>query len=302
MKRKLLLTIFLGFSLSFSAQTISIIGTTSPTGNWVSDTDMITTDNINYTLSNVVLTSAGDPTTTGLKFRQDHDWTINWGSSSFPTGIGFQNGANILTQSGTYNISFNRNTGAYSFVNTNYPTISLVGNALLGWTGTSIDVPMSTTDGVIYTLNGYSFTQGEAKFRQDNSWTTNWGTNNQSNCFPNAIAVFNASFNIVIPAGNYNVTFNKNTLEYSFTQVLGVEHFISKKLTVFPNPSTGLWSFDSNQSIKNISIFDVLGNTIFYVESDIEQVSIDLSFCKSGIYLAKIATQNDIQTFKLIKE
>ena len=64
------------FTFNLKAQTISIIGSTTPSGSWTVDTDMTTTDNITYSLSNVTLTTATDGTTTGLKFRQDHDWVI----------------------------------------------------------------------------------------------------------------------------------------------------------------------------------------------------------------------------------
>jgi starch-binding outer membrane protein SusE/F len=56
-----------------------------------------------------------------MKFRENQDWTTNWGSSDFPAGIGILDGPNIPvtlnTNYGTtiYNISFNCRTGAYTF-------------------------------------------------------------------------------------------------------------------------------------------------------------------------------------------
>ncbi len=79
MKKQLLtFLLFVLFSLSASSQVVSIIGDTGPAGSWTIDTNMITSDNITYTLNNVVLTTATGPST-GVKFRQDADWTINWG-------------------------------------------------------------------------------------------------------------------------------------------------------------------------------------------------------------------------------
>jgi hypothetical protein len=102
-----------------------MIGSTSPSGSWTIDTVMETTDNITYTLNNVTLTTATDPATTGLKFRQDGQWTTNWGNSNFPSGTATLNGPNIMTVAGTYNVTFNRINGTYTFISTSYPIIGI---------------------------------------------------------------------------------------------------------------------------------------------------------------------------------
>ena len=123
MKKHLLLIIILLFSFNIAvSQTISMIGNTSPSGSWSTDTNLTTSDNITYTLNNVTLTTASNPSADGLKFRQDGQWTINWGAASFPSGTGTQGGANIQTVAGTYNVTFNRLTGAYNF-STNLGTV-----------------------------------------------------------------------------------------------------------------------------------------------------------------------------------
>jgi hypothetical protein len=81
--KKTLLVLFAFFAcLAASAQSIGIIGSATPTG-WTADTDMATTDNITYTITMTF-------TTGEAKFRQDDAWTVNWGSSAFPTGTGTQ--------------------------------------------------------------------------------------------------------------------------------------------------------------------------------------------------------------------
>lgn len=95
-------------------KSIGIIGTS--VNGWNSDVDMQTTDGIKYSLFNFPL-NVGE-----LKFRQDNNWTLNWGSNTFPSGIGIQDGLNIPIPSfGNYDITFNRVTGEYSFVATTCP-------------------------------------------------------------------------------------------------------------------------------------------------------------------------------------
>ncbi len=62
-----------------------------------------------WTANNIVLPG-------GLfKFRLNADWITNWGAASWPSGTGFQDGPNIPGVKGTYNVTFNQNTGDYSF-------------------------------------------------------------------------------------------------------------------------------------------------------------------------------------------
>ena len=213
MKTKLLLLLIALFSLTGKAQVISMIGSTSPSGSWTVDTNMNTTDNITYTLNNVTLTTATDPNTTGLKFRQDGQWTINWGNANFPSGTATQGGANIMTVAGTYNVTFNRVNGTYTFIPTGFPSIGIWGpavNSQLGYGAPDID--MVTTDGIIYTLSGFNFSSGQAYFRQNDDSMLVYG----STSFPIGTGVASGP-SIPIVGGEWFVTFNRTTGSYSFS-------------------------------------------------------------------------------------
>ncbi len=216
MNKKLLFLIFIAFTVFTSnAQSISIVG--EAVGGWPDDDPstpdthiMSTTDNQNYTISNLIVTTAVSGG--GAKFRQDGAWTLNWGNSAFPNGVATQNGSNILTVAGTYDVTFNRITGAYTFTNVAaFPNIGIVGT-VNGVDGFNLpDVDMTTFDGITYTLKNHTFLAGEAKFRQDDAWATSWG----STAFPSGTANLGGA-NIPVPAGIYTVTFNIQTGAYSF--------------------------------------------------------------------------------------
>jgi hypothetical protein len=213
MKTKLLFLLLLLFSLKGTSQVISMIGSTSPSGSWTVDTNMNTTDNITYTLNNVTLTTATDPATTGLKFRQDGQWTINWGNSNFPSGTATLNGPNIMTVAGTYNVTFNRINGTYTFIPTAFPSIGIWGPAVNSQLGFGApDVDMSTTDGIIYTLSGFNFSSGQAYFRQNDDGMQVFG----STSFPTGIGVASGP-SIPVTGGEWFVTFNRVTGAYSFS-------------------------------------------------------------------------------------
>ncbi len=150
-----------------------------------------------------------------IKFRQGNSWDVNWGSNTFPAGTGVQNGQDIPVTAGTYIVSFNSSSGAYNFVPTTpTPIISIVGTGVNGWPEdqTTPEITLSTIDGISYTINNLAVTSGEIKFRQDLSWTVNWG----GSTFPNGQGILNSPTNIPTTAGTYDVTFNISNATYTF--------------------------------------------------------------------------------------
>ncbi|OYQ32224.1 hypothetical protein CHU92_14140 [Flavobacterium cyanobacteriorum] len=108
MIKKLLLVTLLalcGFSASAQFDNIGLLGGSTLTG-WASDTDMITTDGITYTLDNVVLINPLPGNDPGVKFRKDDAWEVNWGGNTFPSGTAIPGGVNIQVAPGTYNVTF----------------------------------------------------------------------------------------------------------------------------------------------------------------------------------------------------
>lgn len=274
---------------------ISLIGDAAPGVAWTTDTDLNTLDGINYSLNRVPLTVGY------IKFRQDHAWTptTNWGGNTFNSGIGIVDGPGIyVPANGTYNVTFNRNTLAYTF---SFPTVAIVGPGAGGWPNDpQVDAnQMTTVNGIDYTLASITLTADNAKFRANNSWSVNWGGTD----FPSGVAAFDSQASFLCVAGNYSVTFNYNTGAYSFTDLLGTNDFDSTSIRVYPNPTQNNWNFTvSNETIETIQIVDVLGKLVINVAPRNTTATIDASSLNSGIYFAKLTTTSATKTIKLIKE
>ncbi|MEM6722810.1 MAG: hypothetical protein AAF598_02170 [Bacteroidota bacterium] len=179
---------------------IGIIGSATP-GGWDEDTDM--TDNGDGTYSITI------NLTDGLaKFRQNDDWAVNWGGSEFPSGIGTQNGPDIPVTAGLYEVTFNRETGAYDF--SSNLQVGIIGDATPdGWAG---DTEMTNNgDGTYSLLVGLK--TGLLKFREVGNWDVNWGAPD----FPSGTGVQDGD-NIPVQAGIYNISFNAGTGEYNFEE------------------------------------------------------------------------------------
>jgi hypothetical protein len=257
---------------------------------------LTTTDGITYT-GTVNLTAAD------VKFREDNAWTTSFGGLSFPTGPTVGNeGDNItVTAAGTYDVTFNLTTGAYTF---SFPTIAIVGDGAGGWpTGAAGEVDLNqltTTDnGGTYTLNNLVLTTGQVKFRANNAWAMNWGgTSLVAALVPNGD-------NINVTAGTYNITVSRATSQFSIVDALATTSFnASSNFKVYPNPTdrSNTWNFTSlNKNIETIKIVDVLGKTVMTIAPAALNATVDASSLKQGLYFAKVATTNATETVKLIK-
>lgn len=210
MKLRLLFSLIFGAFLTAGfSQSIGIIGNATPTG-WDSDTDMTQNVDSSHLWSvDIQLTAGG-----AAKFRQDDAWTINWGGSDFPVGIGEQNGADIpVSVSGLYTVTLNTQTGAYLF---SLPSaIGIIGSATPGGWNYDTNMFQDALD-----TNEYHITlrlvAGAAKFRANDGWDVNWG----STSFPSGIGTQGGmDIPIAIP-GNYDITFNKATGAYSFEEIV----------------------------------------------------------------------------------
>jgi hypothetical protein len=90
---------------------VGLIGDATP-GGWDSDTNLIRNPSNPYKWSGYITLTNKE-----AKFRAQNDWGVNWGGSTFPTGVSTQNGPNIpIAAAGTYYITFNSSTGEYTFV------------------------------------------------------------------------------------------------------------------------------------------------------------------------------------------
>ena len=82
---------------------------------------------------------------------------------------------------------------------------------------------------------------------------------------------------------------------------LGINEFETKEFKVFPNPSKGQWTVNSNTIMSSIELYDVLGKQVMLMNPEANSIKIDASNLSKGLYFARIKTNDAIKTIKLIK-
>ncbi|MCB0593205.1 MAG: SusF/SusE family outer membrane protein [Lewinellaceae bacterium] len=178
---------------------VGIIGSATP-GGWDSDTNMKDNGDGTYTLLIGLLDGEA-------KFRANDDWPINWGGAGFPSGTGEQDGPNIPVTQGLYLVTFDSNTGEYNF---GPASVGIIGSATPGGWDSDTDMTPDATDPNVVKVT-LDLVDGEAKFRLNNDWPTNWGGAD----FPSGTGTQDGP-NIPVAAGTYDISFNVLTGEYNF--------------------------------------------------------------------------------------
>jgi starch-binding outer membrane protein SusE/F len=253
-----------------------------------------TPDGVTYSYHNLSLTTAG------LKFRQDNDWPDNWGGNGWPSGTGIfnQDGVDIQAIEGSYDVTFNRTTLEYDFVQI-FPSVGILGSATTaGWDGPDID--MQTTDGVVYTLDNITLTEGGLKFRLDDQWPDNWGGTG----WPSGTGIFNQNgVDIPCQAGVYNITFNLTTLAYSFEEVVaGIESVQALAVSLYPNPASDSINFSFNSTNTfSVAFYDINGRNILSFEAVNPDMDMDISGFAPGVYFARVTTPAALYNLQFIK-
>jgi hypothetical protein len=150
-------------------------------------------------------------------------WSVNWGATDFPSGIGEQNGADIPLEKGNYIVIFNDITGGYNFIRTDAeeepvkePEIWYLIGSCIGdgsWDNKSFDnvgislFPLACSDANTLSYTGYFNTDGFKLIKTPGSWDDQWGQGSDG-----YVKNDGGSGNITVPsAGYYTVTLNTAT-------------------------------------------------------------------------------------------
>ena len=156
-----------------------------------------------------------------------------------------------------------------SVIPANYMHYNFVGRALMGgFTGTTGIIPASVTDGTSYSKS-YTY------------------------LIPSTMDAANVNIiGFVIDQTSGKVL---NSIQSSV--FAGIPETHTTNLRIFPNPSKGFVTIDGLNSKSKITVSNLFGETVKYVENT---NTIDLSNFANGIYFVKIDSDNHIITKKII--
>ena len=98
-----------------------------------------------------------------------------------------------------------------------------------------------------------------------------------------------------------NGTYEDSNVPVKITcdSILSTNFQSSNNLIVYPNPTNDIINIVSNLNINKMELLDINGRTV--LQQNKNNSKINLEFIKSGIYLLKVITENEISIIKIIK-
>lgn len=94
-----------------------------------------------------------------------------------------------------------------------------------------------------------------------------------------------------------NITFDDGALSVSNNE-------FSNNLVIYPNPASENWTIlNKNTEITSASLYDLNGKLVTFIDQVYQQnLTLDASMLKTGIYFATVVTEKSTKTLKLIKQ
>jgi len=74
------------------------------------------------------------------------------------------------------------------------------------------------------------------------------------------------------------------------------------KFEYYPNPVKNTLNLSYNQEISNVEIFNLMGQKVSSQAINSNQGQVDMSNLSNGVYLVKVSSNNQVKTFRVIKE
>ncbi|MCQ2277421.1 MAG: fibronectin type III domain-containing protein [Bacteroidales bacterium] len=82
----------------------------------------------------------------------------------------------------------------------------------------------------------------------------------------------------------------------------GIEDYDAAAVTLFPNPTTGMVQVSSSKfQVSSVEVYDVYGK-LLKTEDMIDNNTVDMSGCASGVYFFKVSTENGVVTKRIVKK
>lgn len=87
------------------------------------------------------------------------------------------------------------------------------------------------------------------------------------------------------------------------SNALSLDEFSASNFQTYPNPAQDSWNIKTNNiKISSVQVYDILGKAVISLTPNFNEVTINATNLKSGLYFAKVETEAGINTVKLIKK
>lgn len=100
---------------------------------------------------------------------------------------------------------------------------------------------------------------------------------------------------------NYENTCSSIPFEVTVTVTLGTDNFDVSGFKYYPNPTSGMLTISNSKEISEITVINLLGQTLFTKKANALEVQVDLSSLPMATYLINIVSEGQTKTIKVLK-
>ncbi|MBV1888340.1 MAG: T9SS type A sorting domain-containing protein, partial [Urechidicola sp.] len=112
-------------------------------------------------------------------------------------------------------------------------------------------------------------------------------------------------FNIYSGNDGGGTTLTNNTVTLNITvdnSSASLEDLEKFNFSYAPNPVTDKIRFSSEIAVSQVEVYNVLGQRVLSKELDRNKQDLDISNLKQGVYIMKVAIEDTVGSFRIIKE
>lgn len=82
---------------------------------------------------------------------------------------------------------------------------------------------------------------------------------------------------------------------------LAAANFETSKVAYYPNPTANVLHIENDAVISKVEVFNLLGQNVLTVSTTGSAITVDVAALPSATYLVKVHSENEISTFKIVK-
>jgi beta-glucanase (GH16 family) len=103
-------------------------------------------------------------------------------------------------------------------------------------------------------------------------------------------------------SGGVDPSFSESSMVIDYVRVyqnvLSVENTFAEKFSIYPNPASEFIAINTTENIDKVELYSILGQLVVNKKNSSNQI--DTTYLKSGLYLLKIYSGNNIVTKKVV--
>ena len=117
----------------------------------------------------------------------------------------------------------------------------------------------------------------------------------------NELSVTDLNYILLLNPGEFRLYSDVKLPAFKDLATSASEGLNPSELNIYPNPVTDQLSIESTNTIQDIKLYSIEGKVVYQNNPNVNNISISLINLKSGIYLLRAQTSNQLFTKKIIK-